>query len=951
MKVGGEGFKDRFFLFLTFSFGAMLISSMLLVFLLVNESSSKSERSQIASKLELYEARVEDRFRSFIRVLDDYSSNSIILNPVMQFNPKDLALRDYLDGLNVLGKKGKFSIYSFDEQVIYGDSKVSSAALKKILNSEEEFVIELSDEEKSIWTFMVPVLYAGIPEGVLVFQANIKIKELIPDLTKESNLELELNSKKLVWAPVDGKGLSSISKNTSLGISIHFYYDKWNFIKEKYASIFTSFFSLLVILFFLGAYFYKRGKTEFVDPHEELIKTQNKLSIAASYNEIILNSAEHLFISTDLEGTVLTFNSSAEEKLGYRAEEIIGLHTPALWHDLQEVVEKTKETNERLGVNLEPGFETFVFEARETKKPVQGEWTLKARNGNTFPVSLTVTAMFEGKEVIGYLGIIEDITEKKLAREKRIQAVKEIERAAQVKSEFLANMSHEIRTPMNGILGMVNMLRDTTLTEKQKDMLGVIRSSGDGLMTILNDILDLSKMDSGKMELEYANFSILDCVKEAVVLSRPKAQEKNLEIGFNISGNTPEFFFGDITRIRQILVNLLSNAVKFTESGEVRVDVESKDMDNGQHKVVFHVKDSGIGISEEDQGKLFKAFSQADASITRRFGGTGLGLAIISKLVGLMNGQVTVDSTLGKGSVFSFELELKEGEIPKQNLESMSVGNSISDIKTVYDHKILVVEDNAINQKLVRMMLEKMHYTCDIVGNGIECLKALEDIKKVDGDEYTLIFMDMQMPEMDGITATKEIINKYGEDRPVIVAMTANAFKEDREKCIQAGMDGFLSKPINVGELVQILDLYAAALQLPSRKIEDFKKEGSTPASNTLNISRSSKDHFEKDGLLKSFMGDESILFELVDDFGEQWPQYIEKMKSHLEEEDYENLEIVAHTLKGLTGTFKAQHARELAIALEAFAKKKEKDRIGEAISALDEELKALQSDLNKLAA
>lgn len=942
-----KGFKDRFFLFLSLSFGAVLISAMLLVFYLVNESSKRAEERQVNAKLDLYESKLDGRFKSFLRVLHDYSEKSIILNPVMQYDPSNLALQDFLDELSVLGKEGEFGIIGVDGKQIYGSLRVSSDAVESILRENLKQHVELSSEEKSIWTFMVPINYAGVPEGVLIYQTNIEINELLPGLENVANLSIELDGKELAWKPLIGNTMISLTKKTDLGIQITYSYSEYHFIKEKYKTITAAFLVLLSILSVIGIFFYRRGKVEFINPHEELVKTQEELNLAASFNDTIFNSARHLIIATDTAGTVIAFNKSAEEGVGYKAEEVIGHHNPGLWHLSSEIVERTKELNEKFNLNLEPGFETFVYEAKESRKSVALEWTFVSKEGYRFPVMLTVTCMWKDNEVVGYLGVAEDITEKKKAKEIELKALKEIERAAQVKSEFLANMSHEIRTPMNGILGMVNLLRDTDLSLKQADMLKVIQASGNGLMTILNDILDLSKIDSGKMDLEYTNFSVLDCVKEAIALSDPKAKEKDLSLEFHIEGNTPDFLYGDITRIRQILVNLLSNAVKFTEKGNVKINVVSKECENGEYEIGFAVIDSGIGISKEDQKKLFKAFSQADASITRRFGGTGLGLAIISKLVSLMDGEISVSSEPGEGSTFTFTLKLNEGDIPKLVSSAAQINSGVAGQTTVYAHKLLVVEDNAINQKLVAMMLEKQNYTCDIVGNGLECLEALENIEKHGSEEYTLIFMDMQMPEMDGITATKEILKRYKKSRPKIVAMTANAFKEDRDRCFEAGMDGFISKPINVEEMIQILDLYAAELQLPMKKI--VKVDTETKKEVELKTSKPGA-RFEKESLLKSFMGDESILMELVGDFAEQWPQYIVEMRKHLDESDMHNLEIVAHTLKGLTGTFKAPAARELSIDIESRAKKGESDSVAELITALDSELIELQKDLNEMA-
>jgi CheY-like chemotaxis protein len=370
--------------------------------------------------------------------------------------------------------------------------------------------------------------------------------------------------------------------------------------------------------------------------------------------------------------------------------------------------------------------------------------------------------------------------------------------------------------------------------------------------------------------------------------------------------------------------------------------------------VSFQVRDTGIGISEENQAKLFTAFAQADASITRRYGGTGLGLAISNQLIDLMGGQVKLESVQGVGSIFTAKVPLKTGKPEEVELEKALATEGSEKLSDTYYHKILVAEDNSINQKLARMMLKKLGYSCDIVGNGFECLRALKDIGEKSESPYTLILMDMQMPEMDGLEATRRVIEKYQEERPYIVAMTANAFKEDRERCFDAGMDDFVAKPIKMEELERVIVKYGKKIdtgsvhqtqspEQPNKQIEP-KKDKKQEAEMSEELL------FDRDELLKSFDGDEAILQELVVDFSEAWPGYISDMRSSLAKSDLNAVEIGAHTLKGLTATFKAMGVRDLAYKLEQKAAAGDTEGLEQSIQELESALQSLIGQLNQAA-
>ncbi len=381
--------------------------------------------------------------------------------------------------------------------------------------------------------------------------------------------------------------------------------------------------------------------------------------------------------------------------------------------------------------------------------------------------------------------------------------------ASRLKSQFLANMSHEIRTPMNGVLGAGNLLAATDLTDEQRAYVDILSSSGQALLTIINDVLDLSKIEAGRLELEPSTFTLLDPFTEVVNLLAPQASAKNVRLSLNADADLPFSVVGDAGRLRQVVTNLVGNAVKFTNVGHVLVDVSAESRSGDDITLRCAVSDSGIGIAEQDIARLFAEFSQLDTSNARRFGGTGLGLAISDRLVRLMDGEIGCTPNPGGGSTFWFTAPFA---VPRPDDPGLNVAVASTPppkrTAPASAPPILIVEDNETNALILTHMLELLGYRSDTVTNGADALEAAAR------ETYSTILMDCQMPGMDGFTTTRRLRSRFADEpRVPIVAITATATTEDQERCLAAGMDDYLPKPIIMDRLGAVLSRWAPLAQ------------------------------------------------------------------------------------------------------------------------------------------
>jgi signal transduction histidine kinase/CheY-like chemotaxis protein/HPt (histidine-containing phosphotransfer) domain-containing protein len=481
-----------------------------------------------------------------------------------------------------------------------------------------------------------------------------------------------------------------------------------------------------------------------------------------------------------------------------------------------------------------------------------------------------ITAMALVALIIAFLFI----TNQGRSQQRMIKALNESERRskelANMQEQFLANMSHEIRTPMNSILGFTSLLKRTELNPMQREYVQNIHSAGENLLTLVNDILDLSKIEAGKMHIEETRFSLRSMVSSVGAMFIEKIREKDLKFNVYIDKDVPDILCGDAVRLTQILVNLISNAVKFTDRGEVSVFVQLLSSSETNAQITICVKDTGIGIASEKQSAIFERFQQAELETTRRFGGTGLGLSIVKQLIELQGGTIRLKSELGKGSEFIVELNYKLPDLAQMYSEALAEQEEQVPLQKI---KVLVAEDNPMNQQLVKHLMKSWSIDHFIVSTGAEAVEALKK------NAYSIVLMDIQMPDMDGYTATSIIRNELELDVPII-AMTAHAMVGEKEKCLQLGMNDYVSKPIKETVLYNIIARHAQ--HIPEKN---------------------ESDHLIRLDYLRQLSGnDKDFEKEILNQFVQQVPVELEQLKKSIETNDFDTVRRTAHSLKSTVG-------------------------------------------------
>lgn len=650
---------------------------------------------------------------------------------------------------------------------------------------------------------------------------------------------------------------------------------------------------------------------------------------------LVAQKTQNVVLLTNAEDRVIWVNESFTKMFGYTFEEVIG----KLPGDVLRGPLTDAKTGEEIGRAFK-NHQQRSFEIFNYKKDGQGFW-----------VNLAIAPILADDNTLeGYIGIVSDLTERKQFEEELAQARDAALESAKLKSHFLANMSHEIRTPMNGVIGMTELLLETELDEEQRSCAEIVNSSADTLLKLINDILDFSKIESGKLNIENIDFNLQDTVKEVFEMFSEKAKQKNIKLSFDIEQDVSLHLKGDPHRLGQILTNLIGNALKFTQDGHVLLRVISEGrQDDGRTQIRFSLSDTGIGIPDDFQNRIFNPFTQADGSMTRKYGGTGLGLSICKQLVELMEGEIGHESQVGVGTTFRFTIpyqvpEIGSSEKDEDEKQLTDVYEQNGDVPNDRDWsfaeepkpekkmKVLVVEDTAANQQVARLMLKRLGCDVDISDNGQSALIATEN------NDYDIVFMDCQMPVMDGYEATKEIRNREDSQKHLtVIAMTAHALNGDKEKCLAAGMDDYISKPIKQQDLINAIQKWS-------------KTNGNNNgASEMVSVSNTTVDltspfAVEIFGRLDDLTAalDAEDISEIIDQFITGAPSQLQSLADAIASQDAQKVVMAAHCLKGSLANLGSNQLSDCCADIESQARK---DSLGD----VEENLSEIKNNWGKM--
>jgi len=602
---------------------------------------------------------------------------------------------------------------------------------------------------------------------------------------------------------------------------------------------------------------------------EEQKMSDQRLRDQQFYTRSLIESNIDALMTTDPAGIITDVNKQMEILTGCTRDELIGAPFKGYFTD--------------------PGrAEAGIKRVLSEKSVTDYELTARARDGKETVVSYNATTFYDrNRKLQGVFAAARDVTERKRVEAELQQAKAAAESASRTKSDFLARMSHEIRTPMNAIMGIADLLAKTSLTSEQNKYVEIFRRSGDNLLNLINDILDLSKVEASQLDLEQIGFSLSDHLEKVIEMVAPRAKEKGLSLTCHIAPGVDNDLIGDPTRLRQVLLNLLGNAIKFTQSGAVSLDVESQEDVAAQTALRFTVSDTGIGIDDEQLDNIFERFTQADSSTTRRFGGSGLGLTISRRLVELMGGKIWVESDIGKGSLFAFTVPFEvwlAGNRPAATPVGAGTEGPLPALR------ILMAEDSPDNVTIALAYLASTPYQVTVAETGeIACQKFMDG-------HYDLILMDRQMPGIDGLAATRAIRawEKANDRAPTpIIALTASALKGDRETCLAAGCTAYFTKPIKEDALLQAIRDYSTA-----RPAGTGKADGSTDRS-----SRAAR-----------------MLAERTPAYLQNCRGNVVTMTEALDRTDFQTVSILGHNLRGSGGGFGFQAITDIGAGLEEAA-------------------------------